>query len=482
MQKEAAVLIPERGRAKDEILQTIKAYKQQDLPWGSGKVMAYVYDPGAEISGAGREAYMMYLTENALDPTTYPSVMRIEREVVRMIINLLRGDENVVGNMTSGGTESILLAVKTARDWARANRPEIRVPEMIVPRTAHAAFHKAAAYFDVKPVIVGFDTETFKADVDAMRRVVNKNSILLIASAPGYAQGVIDPIEEIGALAQEHGLLFHVDGCVGGIHLSFMRKMGCPLPNFDFSVPGVTSISTDMHKYGYAPKNASVIMCRGKELRKYQIFSCCCTTTYALINPTILSTKSGGPMAASWATLNFVGEEGYCKMVKAVMDATRKLVDAINAMGDIRVLGKPEISMFSIASETINVFQLADEMHDRGWYLQPQLSTDLSPANLHITVNTSSVHLADALIEDLRASLEAVKKSGVAIDPAVVKAQIEQMLGNLTPETLPQILAVGGITGTKLPDHMALINTVLDSLPDPVAEELLTGYINDLYQ
>jgi glutamate/tyrosine decarboxylase-like PLP-dependent enzyme len=474
--------IPERGRTKEEILQTLEAYSQGDLPWDSGRVMAYVYDPGKETSDVARSAYMMYLAQNALDPTTYPSVMRLEREVVRMIINLLRGDESVVGNMTSGGTESILLAVKTARDWSRAQRPDIKVPEMILPRTAHAAFHKAAAYFDVKPVIVGFDTTTYKADVDAMRRAVNKNTILLVGSAPGYAQGVIDPIEEIGALALERGLLFHVDACVGGIHLSIMRKMGYPLPSFDFTVPGVSSISADMHKYGYAPKNASVVMYRTKELRKHQIYSCRHTTIYALINPTILSTKSGGPMAASWATLNFLGEDGYAGIVKAAMDATERLLEGISAMPDLRVLGKPDICMFSMASDTVNVFQVADEMRDRGWYVQPQFSTDLSPPNLHITVNHSSVALVDEFLDVLRESVEAVKKSGVTLDPTVIKSQLDQMLGNLTPEGLQQILAMAGISGTKLPDHTALINTVLDNMPDAVVEDLLTGYINDLFQ
>ena len=474
--------IPARGRTKEEILQTLEAYGQGDLPWDSGRVMAYVYDPGKETSDVARSAYMMYLTQNALDPTTYPSVMRLEREVVRMIINLLRGDESVVGNMTSGGTESILLAVKTARDWSRAQRPDIKVPEMILPRTAHAAFHKAAAYFDVKPVIAGFDATTYKADVDAMRRAVNKNTILLVGSAPGYAQGVIDPIEEIGALAQERGLLFHVDACVGGIHLSIMRKMGYPLPSFDFTVPGVTSISADMHKYGYAPKNASVVMCRTKELRKHQIYSCRHTTIYALINPTILSTKSGGPMAASWATLNFLGEDGYAGIVKAAMDATERLLEGISAMPDLRILGKPDMCMFSMASDTVNVFQVADEMRDRGWYVQPQFSTDLSPPNLHITVNHSSVALVDEFLDALRDSVEAVKKSGVTLDPTVIKSQLDQMLGNLTPDGLQQILAMAGISGTKLPDHTALINTVLDNMPDAVVEDLLTGYINDLFQ
>jgi sphinganine-1-phosphate aldolase len=185
-----------------------------------------------------------------------------------------------------------MLAVKTARDKARAEKPHIKEPEMVLPKTAHAAFHKAAHYLSVKPVLVDIDPQTFKVRAEDMEKAITENTILLVASAPSYSQGVIDPIKEIGEIAQKHNLLFHVDACVGGVHLSFMRKMGYDIPDFDFSVPGVTSISTDLHKYGYAAKGCSVIMYRSKDIRKYQIFACTDTTGYTLINPTVLSTKS----------------------------------------------------------------------------------------------------------------------------------------------------------------------------------------------
>ena len=473
--------IPEQGLSKAEIMARLESYKENDLPWHSGKVMAYVYDPGVEIHSTARDAYMMFLSESGLDPTTFPSVMRLETEVVRMIINLLRGEETVVGNMTSGGTESVLLAMKSARDWARATRPEITRPEMIIPRTAHPCFQKACAYFDIKPVVVGFDPETFRVDVAAMRAAINKNTIVLVGSAPGYAQGVVDPIPEIAALAEEHGLWCHVDGCVGGIHLSLMRKLGYSVPEFDFSIPGVTSISTDMHKYGYAPKNASVIMYRNKELRRYQFFACLQTTTYALINPTILSTKSGGPIAGAWATLNALGEAGYSKIVTDVQETTERLIEGINAIDGLRVLGKPDMCLFSFTSDEVNLFQVADEMKKRGWYLQPQFSTEFSPYNLHITVNQSSVRFTDALLADLRECVDLVRNSDAQIDIEGMRGQITQMFQGDPEQAREMILSMGGVSGAQLPDSMAMINTVLECLPDSLAEDLLIGYLNDLY-
>ena len=407
--------IPAKGLPRDKILHALESFKQNDLAWRSGRVLAYTFDPGKGAEEVTRAAYAMYLSENALDPTSFPSLVKLETDVVRMIVNLVRGDASVVGNMTSGGTESILLAVKTARDWARAHRPHIKQPEFVVPRTAHSAFHKAAAYFDLKIVVSPVDPNTFRADVDAMQSLITGNTVLLVGSAPGYAHGVIDPISEIAAIAHERGLLCHVDACVGGIHLSFMRRMGCELPDFDFSVPGVTSMSADMHKYGYSAKGASVVMYRNKELRRHQFFACAASTTYALINPTILSTKSGGPMAGAWAILHFLGEEGYRRIVREVMEATTRMVDGVNRIDGIRVLGKPDMCMFSIASDEFNVYQLADEMKARGWYLQPQFSIDGLPANLHITVNQNSIAVVDDFLAALKDAVTAVKADPIRL-------------------------------------------------------------------
>lgn len=473
--------IPKQGLTREEILATLQAFKGRDMDWKTGRVWCYVYNPGEDPAEVTREAYLSFLTENGLDPTVFPSMLKLETEVVRAVIHLLRGDSNAVGHLTTGGTESIMLAVKTARDKARAEHPGITRPEMVLPKTAHAAFHKAAHYLSVKPVIVDIDPRTFKVHAEDMRRAITPNTILLVASAPNYSQGVIDPIGEIGKIAQGKNLLFHVDGCVGGLHLSFMRKLGYNLPDFDFTVPGVTSISTDLHKYGYAAKGCSVIMYRSREIRKYQIFACTDTTAYTLINPTVLSTKSGGPMAGAWAILNFLGEEGYMRIIQEVQEATRKLIDGVNSIDGQQVLGEPAMCMFSFKSDVINVYQLADQMNQRGWYIQGQFSTPLTPRNLHISVNHGTIHNVDALLKDLRECVEIVKGM-TPIDSGAIKAMVGAALQSPDPEAaFSQLAASAGLAGTELPSEMAFINEVLDALPDELCNVFLVNYFNDLY-
>ncbi|MFN3763151.1 MAG: pyridoxal phosphate-dependent decarboxylase family protein, partial [Anaerolineae bacterium] len=426
-------------------------------------------------------AYTMFLTENALDPTVFPSLLRLETEVVRTVADLLRGDENVVGHITTGGTESNLLAVKTARDWARAHRPEVAQPEMVLPITAHASFHKAAHYLCVRPVVVDVNPRTFQVEPEAMRAAITPNTILLVASAPNWSQGVIDPIPEIAEIAREKGLLFHVDACVGGFYLSFLRRMGVPVPDFDFAVPGVTSISADLHKYGYAAKGASTVLYRNKEIRRYQLFACAETTAYTLINTTVLSSKSGGPMAGAWAVLNYLGEEGFIHIVRTVHEATQRLIRGINEIPELRVLGEPVMCLFSFTSDQINIFQLADAMARRGWYIQAQPSTPVTPRSLHVSVNYGNAHQVDALLADLREAVEEVKRS-TPIDTENVRAMVAWALASPDPqEAFRQLMGTVGIEGTELPEELALINEILDLLPDPLADALLVEYFNNLY-
>jgi sphinganine-1-phosphate aldolase len=473
--------IPEKGLPKEQVLGTLQAFKSHDMDWKAGKVWCYVYTPDEEAAEVAKEAYMSFLTENGLDPTVFPSMLKLETDVVRMLATLLRGDENVVGHLTTGGTESIMLAVKAARDRVRALHPEITRPEMVLPKTAHGSFHKAAHYLGITPVVVDINPDTFKVEAEAVRAAITENTILLVASAPNYSQGVIDPIAEIGALAQEKGLLFHVDGCVGGIHLSFMRKLGYELPNFDFSVPGVTSISADLHKYGYAAKGASCIMYRNKDIRKYQLFACTDTTGYTLINTTVTSSKSGGPMAGAWAIQTFLGEAGFKEIVKTVQDTTQKLIDGVNAIPEFEVLGQPAMCMFSFKSDVINVYQLADAMAKRGWYIQGQFSTPLTPRNLHLSVNYGTVKQADALLTDLRECVEEVKEMD-PIDSDGIRAMVSGALQSPDPEAaFNQLAASAGLTGTDLPEEMTFINEVMDAPPDELCNMILVNYFNDLY-
>ncbi len=475
--------IPAKGSPKQELLDKLQSFRKNDLDPKSTKLWAYAYDAGEAARQIGKEAYSMYLSENGLDPTVFPSLLRLENELVAMAATHLGGDESIVGNFTSGGTESILLAVKAARDQARAERPHITTPEMILPVTAHAAFHKAACYFGVKVVPTPVGDTSFKADVAAMAAAITDNTILLVASAPSYGHGVIDPIVELGKLALEKKLLLHVDGCIGGFQLPYFKKLGAPVPDFDFSVPGVTSMSMDYHKYAYCPKGASVVLYRDASLRKMQFFACADWTGYTVINAAVQSSKSGGPLAAAWAVLNFMGDEGYLAVTRPVLEATNRIVEAIDAMPDLRIMGKPEMSLIAFTSDTIDVFQLVDEMNLRGWYLQAQLAYGVSKQNIHLTVTPANAQTVDELLTDLRDAIEKVRD----IPPTGLADSLGGMLGdidlaNLDDATFANLLGMVGVQGTQLPERMAGVNEVMNILPAQMREALLKAFFNQLFR
>lgn len=475
--------IPDHGWSSQDIFASLEAFRADDMPWRDGRTWAYIYDPGAEAESVLKQAYTMYMTENGLDPTVFPSTLRMETELVAMGAAHLGGDANVVGNFTSGGTESIMCAVKAARDWARAHKPHIKEPEILLPSTAHAAFQKAAHYLCLKVVVAPVDPVTFRADPEAMRQAITPNTILMVGSAISYAHGVVDPIRELGALALEHGLLLHVDGCMGGFLLPYFKRLGRDIPDFDFSVPGVTSMSMDFHKYAFAAKGASVVLYRSKELRRYQIYACSNWTGYTIINPTVQSTKSAGPLAAAWAVLHFFGEAGYLEIARQVLDATQRIADAIDRMDDLRLLGRPDMNLVAFTSDTVSVFHVIDEMKARGWYVQPQLSYQNSKENIHLSINPASVRWIDPMLADLETCVAVAKtmKSGE------LAAAVKEMFGSidadtLTPDKFGEMLGMAGIQGSTLPSRMAEINEVLNALPVKIREKLMTEYLNDLYQ
>lgn len=474
--------IPAKGRAREDIFKTLESYKDNDLDWKSGRVMGYVYYPGHKAHDVIDRAYTMFLTENALDPTSFPSLLRLENEVVGMVVDVLRGDDQVVGNFTSGGTESLILAVKAARDYTRATKPHITEPEIVMPVTAHASLYKAAHYLQVKPVVTAVHDNSFQADVTAMREAITDNTILLVGSAPGYAHGVVDPISEIGQLALEKDILCHVDACVGGIHLSYMRKLAYPVPEFDLTVPGVTSISADLHKYGYAAKGASVVLYKNKELRKHQIFACSRWTGYTVINPAVTSSKTGGPMAAAWAVMNYLGDAGYMEIVREVMQATRTVMDGIDRIDGVQILGEPDMCMFAFAatSEKINVYRLADAMKNKGWYLQPQFKRANSPANLHISMSRLSVPRSEAFLKDFEETIEELKTQEIDGETKTLQTELKKLAIKFDQETFFKLLAMAGITGTELPDKMAKINQIMEVLPYDVSEWVLIEFLNNL--
>lgn len=458
---------PARGKPKEEVFRAMRQMRDGDVNWRQGRVFSLVFYAGEDVAQVIREAYTLFLSENALNPTAFPSLRRMEAEVVAMSAALLGGDAQACGAMTSGGTESILMAVKTAREWAARTRPEIHSPEMVLPLSAHPAFDKAAHYFGVKAVRTPLRPD-FRADVDAMRAAINPNTILLVGSAPSYPQGVVDPIGEISELALESNLLCHVDACVGGFMLPFVRCLGYPIPDFDFRLPGVTSISADLHKYGYAAKGASVILYRTAELRRCQFFITTDWPGGIYASPAMAGTRPGGAIAAAWAVLNYLGEEGYLRLAREVMQATEKLKAGINAIRGIKILSDPEMSVMAIGSNGLNLYEVGDEMSLRGW----QLDRQHFPPCLHLTINYAHVGIVDGFLRDLRASAAAVRRPS----PHKIANGILLRLANALVRVLPQAWVsrlmkrsgalLGSGDGSGLPQRSAAMYGMIGSLPN----------------
>lgn len=476
--------LPAQGLEPAAVLEQLERFRERDVDWRSGKLWAYVFDPGHAAEQLIKQAYMAYLSENGLDPTAFPSLLRLENEIVAMASGHLHGDAAVVGNFTSGGTESIILAVKAARDWARSRRPELRTrrAKLVLPTTAHAAFHKAAAYLDLEVVAVDVDPQTFKADVAAMAAAIDDDTIMMVGSAVSYAHCVVDPIPELGALALERGLWLHVDGCMGGFLLPYFRRLGRAIPDFDFAVPGVSSMSMDLHKYAFAAKGASVVLYRDRELRRHQLFTCATWTGYTMSNTTIQSSKSGGPLAAAWAVMRHFGDAGYLELARAVLAATERVVAFVDAHPDLRVLGRPDMNHVAIASDTLSIFRLADAINARGWFMQVQLSYANSPANIHLCINPANLRVLDKLLADIDASIEEAR----AAQPSPLLAQLRPMLGQidiakLDGPTLRGMMAMAGIKPGSNTVIGADINELFDELPAAARARVVTEFMNELF-
>jgi sphinganine-1-phosphate aldolase len=474
--------LPEKGMPQEEIFERLAEFRRDDLKWQEGRAFGYVFDPGQEIMAVGKQAYSLFLSENGLDISVFKSLMRLEKDLAALMATHLGGDRQVVGNFTSGGTESILLAVKTARDYFRHHRPDIKTPEMILPTTGHAAFLKAALYLDVKVVPVPVDPQTFRADPEAVRRAVGRDTIMIVGSAPSYAHGVVDPIAEMAAIASQNDLWFHTDGCMGGFLLPYFKRLGAEVPDFDFSVPGVSSISVDLHKYAYCPKGASIILYRNKALRRHQIFTCSQWIGYTIVNNAVQSSKSGGPMAAAWAVLHFVGDAGYLEIARRKREAAAKIVAGIAAIPGLRLMTAPDMTLVSFTADGVDVFQIIDEMNSRGWYIQPALSYDNSPAHIHLSISASNVGREDALLADLAASVTVARaaKPGALVE--LMRQGLEGIdFENLTDADIDAMLAMAGMSGGAMPKRMAEFNGVLDLLPPQARDKIIGAYVNNLF-
>ena len=359
--------LAKKGISGPDLHSQMREMASADLPWKERLQAGVSYPAGDDVLQVAQEAYLAFFSVNALYPKIFLSAARFEREVVEMTADLLHR-EDAVGSIASGGTESILLAVKSARDRARIERPNVTAPEMMVPESAHPSFWKAADYFGLKVVATPL-TKDGVVDVPAFLAAVNDNTVLMVGSAPSGVLGMVDPIPEMAAPAEERNISFHVDACVGGFFLPFTEKLGYPVVPWDFRVPGVTTISADLHKFGYTAKGASVILSRDPDIYRHQVFEFGPPHRPKgyYVTPTMAGTRPGGPIAAAWAVLNYLGEEGYLRLVDQTMRYIRRFQEGINAIEGLVVLGEPAMSLFSYTSTTLDIYAVATGMEDRGW-------------------------------------------------------------------------------------------------------------------
>ena len=402
--------LPRAGIPREQLLASMLDRKCDDADWRHGRTWSLVYHADEGHAAFLAEVYRHFFAENGLSPTAFPSLRAFETEVVAMLLGLVGAQGPEVGSMTSGGSESILLAVKTYRDRWRARRSSSAVPEMIVPASAHPAFLKAAAYFDVRPVVVPVGAD-FRVDPRAVEAALSEDTACVVASAPSYPQGVVDPIADLGQMALEAGVGLHVDACLGGMLLPFLRRLGYAVPGFDLSVPGVTSMSVDLHKYGYAAKGASAVLYRDAELHRHQFFVYADWPGGLYGSPTMAGTRSGGIIAAAWAALCSLGEDGYLRLAAETMDLTKRLIDGICAVPGLRVLGRPDMSVLAFTADS-GVFSLARRLEERGWRIDRQREPDA----IHLIVTPNHRQAVDPFLDDLAESVAAELEHPVDVD------------------------------------------------------------------
>lgn len=400
--------LPNAGMPAEAILAHLDDLKGSDVRWRDGRAFTLVYYAGDDVLAVAEEAYRRYATENALNTDAFPSLRTIQAEVVAIVGEWLEADDQAAGFMTSGGTESILLAVKAARERGRAERG-ITEPNVVLPSSAHAAFEKGCNYFGLESRRIPVDAD-WRADVEAMEAAVDHNTVLLVASAPQYPQGVIDPVEDIAAVAATRNINCHVDACMGGVVLTYLARLGEAIPPWNFSVPGVTSISVDLHKFGYTAKGASVIMHRTKRLRSYQTYVTDNWLGGVYGSSGVLGTKGGGSMAAAWAVMHYLGDEGYARVTAAARQACVQLADSIAEIPELTIRARPQATLLAFGATDpaqLDIFAVADGLWRRGWYVDRQGP----PPSLHCTVSKVHHDKIEQFVADLLTAVGEVAPS-----------------------------------------------------------------------
>ena len=402
--------MPVEGRPWDEVRAEMLSRGAGDVAWRDGKTAVYVFNAGEDVHALQHEAYGLFMAENGLGPLAFPSLAQMEKDVISMALGLLHGPEGAAGAITSGGTDSITMAIKTARDYARANgKPKDRA-NIVIPRSGHLAFHKAALLMDIEIRSVPLKNDgSYEADPAAMAEAIDEATIMMVGSAPNFPHGIIDPIAVLGKVAEEKGVWLHVDACVGGYFAPFARMNGVPVPDFDFAVPAVNSMSADLHKYGYCAKGASTVLFRSAELYKHMPFTLSDWSGAPMKTPTLAGTRPGGAISAAWAVMNVLGISGYREKQGLVCQTRERIEDGVKALG-FELLGKPLLGLVAFRHPEADTLALYSAMRQRGWFT----SFTVEPPSLHLMLSPKHAEVADDYLRDLAASLEAVKAGNTA--------------------------------------------------------------------
>jgi glutamate/tyrosine decarboxylase-like PLP-dependent enzyme len=399
--------IPAKGREFADVLREMEFMRnQEESQWKDGFVSGAVYHGDQKHIDFLNQVYAINSQANPLHTDVWPSATKFEAEIVAMTGDMLGGaGQDVCGTLSSGGTESILLAMKTYRDWAHEKKG-ITKPEMIAPVTAHAAFDKASEYFNIKMIHIPVD-ENFRADVDAAKKAITPNTIVIVGSAPSFPHGTIDPIEQLSELARQNNIGFHTDCCLGGFVLPWAEKLGYPVPPFDFRLPGVTSMSADTHKYGYAAKGTSVVLYRGQELRHFQYYTSTEWPGGLYFSPTFAGSRPGALSAACWAALTTIGAEGYISATKRILETADAIKQGIREIPELRVLGEP-LFVVAFDSDSLNIYKVLDYMSHKKW----SLNGLHKPTCVHIcvTLRHTQPGVAERFLADLKEAVEYVKQ------------------------------------------------------------------------
>lgn len=397
--------MPQTGRAWDEVRAEMVARGGGDVDWRGGKTAVYVFNAGDDVHHVQHDAYGLFMAENGLGPLAFPSLAQMEKDVISMALGLLHGPEGSTGAITSGGTDSITMAMKTARDFARANGKPRAGQNIVLARSAHLAFDKAAHLMDIEVRRVPLKTDgSFEADPAAMAAAVDAATIMMVGSAPNFPHGIIDPIAALGEVAAAKDVWLHVDACVGGYFAPFARMNGVPVPDYDFAVPAVHSISADLHKYGYCAKGASTVLFRSEALYKHMPFSMRDWSGSPMKTPTLAGTRPGGAISAAWAVMNVLGVAGYREKQGLVCGARERIEAGVKALG-FEVLGRPLLGLLAFRHPEAETMALYSAMRAKGWFT----SFTAEPQSLHLMLSPKHAEVAEEYLRDLGAALADVK-------------------------------------------------------------------------